>query len=191
MSTHIVDRVEAIRFPKELIDHYDDKFLVLQLGGDNNCFESGIGNVNGRRARHWSAMHFGPEYQVIGQVCNFAGDCEGGMTRFSGESHTSPESYIRKHRKAIANAAVGIEGAAQRHLSITARIRFVVDTKDSSEQYTFKELISVRTPEKETKYDTEYNVFRFDLRVPDDLKLWAKYARNPAWNSVEVSGPRD
>ena len=36
MSTHIVDRIEAIRFPKELIDHYEDVYLVVELGGDNN-----------------------------------------------------------------------------------------------------------------------------------------------------------
>ena len=36
MSTHIVDRIEAIRFPAEATGHYADLFLVVELGGDNN-----------------------------------------------------------------------------------------------------------------------------------------------------------
>ena len=36
MSTHIVDRIEAIRLSKEVTGQYEDIFLVAELGGDNN-----------------------------------------------------------------------------------------------------------------------------------------------------------
>ena len=45
MSTHIVDRIEAVRFAKEDIDHYEDIYLVAELGGDNN-----VRDMRGRRA---------------------------------------------------------------------------------------------------------------------------------------------
>lgn len=46
MSTHIVDRIEAVRFPKETVGHYEDIFIVLELGGDNN-----VRDHRNRRAR--------------------------------------------------------------------------------------------------------------------------------------------
>ena len=47
MSTHIVDRIEAIRFPKEAIGHYEDIFLVMDLGGDNNVTRHAQAGVHG------------------------------------------------------------------------------------------------------------------------------------------------
>jgi hypothetical protein len=43
MSVHIVDRIEAIRFPAAAIGHYEDVFLVMELGGDNNCTNARTG----------------------------------------------------------------------------------------------------------------------------------------------------
>ena len=36
MSTHIVDKIEAVRLSQEATGHYEDIFLVMELGGDNN-----------------------------------------------------------------------------------------------------------------------------------------------------------
>ena len=55
MSTHIVDRIEAIRFPKEAIGHYEDVYLVLELGGDNN-----VRDQRNRRARSWAQRASAP-----------------------------------------------------------------------------------------------------------------------------------
>ena len=104
MSTRIVDRIEAIRFPKETTGHYADRFLVAELGGDNNvrCARTG------KRARSWSATAIGQEWEVIGEACRFAASCSGGMTKLRGRA-TKPESYIRAYRKALANAATMAE----------------------------------------------------------------------------------
>ena len=55
MSTHTVNRIEAIRFPKGAIDHYEDVYLVLELGGDNN-----VRDRRGRRARSWAQRASAP-----------------------------------------------------------------------------------------------------------------------------------
>ena len=118
MSTHIVDRIEAIRFPKEITGNYADVFLVAELGGDNNvrCARTD------RRARTWSATAIGEEWAVIGQACRFAAGCSGGMTKLHGRV-TKPESYIRAYRKALANAATMEETRRVKGLWLKARIR--------------------------------------------------------------------
>ena len=99
MSTRIVDQIEAIRFPKEITGHYADRFLVAELGGDNNvrCARTN------KRARSWYATAIGMEWEVIGKACEIAASCSGGMTKLRGCA-TKPESYIRAYRKALANA---------------------------------------------------------------------------------------
>ena len=118
MSTHIVDRIEAIRFPKEAINHYEDIYVVVELGGDNNLRRSS----DNRRAPLGRTC-IGSEWELIGKCCKFAAACSGGMTKLHGRV-TKPENYIRAYRKALANAAVGVAGAAERGLYLTGRVRF-------------------------------------------------------------------
>ena len=115
MSTHIVDKIEAVRLSQEATGHYEDIFLVMELGGDNN-----VRDMRGRRARDWGMTCIGPEWQVIGDCCRFAAGCSGGMTKLRGRQ-TKPEAYIRAYRKALANAADGLQGAASRNIHITAQ----------------------------------------------------------------------
>ena len=182
MSTHIVDRIEAIRFPAAAIDHYEDVYLVLELGGDNN-----VRDQRNRRARSWGATCIGPDWGVIGECCRFAAACSGGMTKLRGR-RTTPEAYIRAYRKALANAADGLEGAARRRLHVTGRIRF--DRKDRNAAYHLQEAVKGgKTPRDETRYGEERAVADFDLRNPADLALWYKCQHGVGWNNAEVSGP--
>ena len=182
MSTHIVDRIEAIRFPKNAIDHYEDVYLVLELGGDNN-----VRDQRGRRARSWGATCIGPEWGVIGECCRFAAGCSGGMTKLHGR-RTTPESYIRAYRKALANAADGLKGAAERRLHVTGRIRF--DRADRNAVYHLEEAVKGgKTPRDETRYGEARAVVDFDLHNPADLALWFKCHHGVGWNNAEVSGP--
>jgi hypothetical protein len=41
MSTHIVDRIEAIRFLAQVTGHYRDHYLVAELGGDSDFSHNG------------------------------------------------------------------------------------------------------------------------------------------------------
>ena len=183
MSTHTVDRIEAVRFPKESIGHYEDVYLVVELGGDNNVRDN-----RGRRARSWGATCIGPDWEVIGECCRkWACSCSGGMTKLRGRQ-TKPESYIRAYRKALADAALGIGGAACRQLHLTGRIRF--DRKDKSGAYHLQEAVKGgKTPRDETRYGEERAVVDFNLTDPAELALWFRCQHGVAWNNVEVRGP--
>ena len=181
MSTHIVDRIEAIRFPKEAIDHYEDIFLVVELGGDNNVRDN-----RGRRARSWGATCIGAEWEVVGDCCRFAAGCSGGMTKLRGRV-TTPESYIRAYRKALAKADT-IKGAAMWGLHVTGRIRF--DRKDKSAAYHLAEAErSGKTPRDESRFGEDRAVIEFDLTDPADLALWNRCRHGVGWNNAEVCGP--
>ena len=182
MSTHIVDRIEAIRFPKEAINHYEDVYIVVELGGDNN-----VRDRRNRRARSWGATCIGPDWDVIGDCCRFAAACSGGMTKLRGR-RTTPESYIRTYRKALANAAIGLEGAAERGLHLTGRIRF--DRKNKAATYHLSEAVKAgKTPREELRFGEARAVVDFDLADPTDLALWFKCRHGVGWNNAEVSGP--
>jgi hypothetical protein len=182
MSTHIVDRIEAIRFPKEAIGHYEDVYLVLELGGDNN-----VRDMRNRRARSWGATCIGPDWGVIGNCCRFAAGCSGGMTKLHGRQ-TTPESYIRAYRKALANAATGLEEAAARGLHVTGRIR--VDRRDKAAAYHLSEAAKAgKTPRDETRYGEARAVVDFNLADPAELALWFKCQHGVGWNNAEVCGP--
>ena len=183
MSTHIVDRIEAVRFPKEAIDHYEDVYLVVELGGDNN-----VTDQHGRRGKLGRTC-IGPDWGVIGNCCRFAAGCAGGMTKLRGRK-TTPEAYICAYRKALANAAVGIQGARERRLSITGRIRF--DREDKSAVYHLNEALRNRkTARDENRYGEDRAVVDFDLGDPADLALWYKCVHGVGWNNAEVSGPHE
>jgi hypothetical protein len=182
MSTRIVDRIEAIRFPKEAIDHYEDVYLVMELGGDNN-----VTDMRGRRARSWSATCIGPEWSVIGDCCRFAAGCSGGMTKLKGRK-TTPESYIRAYRKALANATGLQDALVARGLHVTGRVRF--DRKESSGEYHLKEAIKGgKLPRDETRYGEPRAVVDFNLSDHIDLALWYVCHHGTGWNNAEVTGP--
>lgn len=184
MSTHIVDRIEAIRFPAESTGRYRDEYLVCELGGDNNvrCARTN------RRARTWSATAIGEEWEVIGRACQFAAACAGGMTRLHGRE-TKPESYIRAYRKALANAAT-MEEARAKGIGLTARIR-IFDEKE--QKWRIDELHKMGKTSRKTEepgmYGKTYIEFTFDLSQPTDLALWLDHCHGPAWHNAEVYGP--
>jgi hypothetical protein len=182
MSTHIVDRIEAIRFPAEATGHYADRFLIVELGGDNNLRRAS----DNRRARSWSAMTIGEEWEVIGTACRLAASCSGGMTKLHGRA-TKPESYIRAYRKALANASTMETARQEKGLSLTARIRFNADDRKG---WHYKELVKKgRTPQETTEYGTAYAIFKFDLSCPEELTLWLAHCHGNGWNNAEVCGP--
>ncbi len=181
MSTHIVDRIEAIRFPAEVTGRYRDEYLVCELGGDNNvrCARTN------RRARTWSATAIGEEWEVIGRACQFAAACAGGGTKLHGRQ-TKPESYIRAYRKALATAAT-MEEARQKGIGLTARIRIF---DEEEQKWRINELHKKgKTPRKAEEYGKTYIEFTFDLSQPADLALWLDNHHGPAWHNAEVYGP--
>jgi hypothetical protein len=180
MSTHIVDRIEAIRFPKEATGLCHDDYLVAELGGDNNVRDN-----RGRRARSWSATAIGQEWEVIKQACEFAACCSGGMLKLRGRV-TKPEAYIRAYRKALATAATLEEARRGKGLYLRARIRF---TEEEKKSWHFQQLAKTRTPRIETPFGEPQSVFDFDLNSREDTNLWLEHCHRAGWHNAEVDGP--
>ncbi len=183
MSVHIVDRIEAIRFPAAAIGHYEDVFLVMELGGDNNCTNA----RTGRRAKSWSATCIGPDWVVIGDCCRYAASCEGGSTKLKGR-RTTPESYIRAYRKALANATGLQDALVSRGLHIRGRIRFNPAEKDGA--YALDKAIKGgKSPVEIDYFGTKMLSVEFNLDDSADLTLWNECRHGTGWNNCDVHGP--
>lgn len=182
MSTRIIDELKAIKIPQEIHGetYRQDIYILCELGGDNNL----INTRTNRRARHWTAVAIGETWRVIGEICEYAGSFEGGMTKFS-TGRATPESYIRRCRKALADADTFGSG----ELRLTFPIRFNAQEKENGAKYQYEELIKAgATPQVETRYGEKGEVFHFSST---ELKTWLKGIHGCAWRNVEVSGPRE
>jgi hypothetical protein len=109
------------------------------------------------------------------------------MTKLRGRL-TKPESYIRAYRKALADAAIGIDSAARRGLRLTGRVRF--DQADKAAARLLKEAVDAgKTPRDESRFGEERAVVEFNLADKTDAALWFRCQHGVGWNNVEVSGP--
>lgn len=76
-----------------------NRYVVCVLGGDNNVYDH-----DGKRARSWDVSMVGDANAVLRKAVEYSADCEGGMLKLYGRE-TSPETYIRRIRRALAEAA--------------------------------------------------------------------------------------
>lgn len=111
MSHRIVYEQLAVLFPAKTlmaeVEHwslYDDRYLLLELGGDNNCSTYHPESNREVGSRDWCVLAYGRHYEVIEEAVKFSAACEGGGMRFSGRRRTLPETYIRHVRNIMANA---------------------------------------------------------------------------------------
>lgn len=179
MSSYICDEFRAIRFTPEDTGLARNHYLVVELGGDSNLRRAS----DNKRARSWSALAVGEEWEVIHRVCRQAADCAGGMLKLRGKE-TKPENYIKAVRAAMA-ASVTLAEAREAGLYVRARIRYTVA---ESKCYTFKKLAGLRTPETTKRYGTDLFIFSFDLNDKADLAMWLENCRRVGWYNAEVSG---
>lgn len=93
-----------------------DRYVIAIEGGSNNMTERDA-CVRTRRARDWSIGMIGTERQVLRQAVATAASCEGHGLRLRGRS-TSPEAYIRRVRRLLANPL----NEARRHLVLRASV---------------------------------------------------------------------
>jgi hypothetical protein len=111
MSHRIVFKHAVLLFPVKTLysaindwSFYDeDHYLLLELGGDNNCTTSHPDSNQEVVSRDWAALAFGDRYRLIEEAVKLSADCECGGMRLSTQRHTSPETYVRHVRKAMAN----------------------------------------------------------------------------------------
>ena len=77
----------------------EPSYLLIQTIGDNNVYELG----NRRRARSTYITSYGWNYNIIAQICKYAGACEGGGLQ-PGNKYMKPEDYLKRYRTKINNA---------------------------------------------------------------------------------------
>jgi len=120
MSYRIGYRHFAVRYPQEELNLacpdrtvYQDLYLLLELGGDNNLttFHPSTGREVGKRS--WSVTGFGKAYEVMQKAVHVSAWCESECLRLHGTRATSPESYIKRMRAALAKPTH--YGELQRH----------------------------------------------------------------------------
>lgn len=84
------------------------KFVLAVEAGSNNCYDHG-----NHRSRSWQVMALGNHDEVLRQILRWASSCEGGMLK-PGNKDSTPEAFIKKVRKLLAEAArhgqAGVDG---------------------------------------------------------------------------------
>jgi hypothetical protein len=77
----------------------EPSYLLIQTIGDNNVYEAS----NRRRARSTYITGYGWNYNIIADICKYAGSCEGGGLQ-PRNKYCTPEDYLKKYRNKIKNA---------------------------------------------------------------------------------------
>ena len=102
MSTTCIYKAMAVRVPAAMAQQPVDQFLLIELVGSNNCYES-----SGRRARSWQITASGPEEVIIADAIYCAGGFVGGMVvygNFGASGCIGPDEYIAKVRRLLKRA---------------------------------------------------------------------------------------
>ncbi len=186
MSTHIIDQIAAVKFPKERTGYYDDYYLLTMLSGDNNCFDQ-----RGRRARNWRPVAVGYHYRCLAKAVSVSADVCGGMLRMA-HGHTTPESLIKKFRTALDTAPD--YDAPERGFSISEHaITFTAEEK-AKDKYYFDRLVELKGPPE--KRDNVYlrgdlEVFPFDFTQPRTAAQFIEHLPHDTvlWHHLRISGP--
>jgi hypothetical protein len=105
MSSTIIYHAVGMTLPPDLTGLDEDIFLIAAQMGDSNCYEISRTGGNGRRSRSWSALHWGTADHIIEDAIRTGGGFEGGMIHLDHyRGYTSPEQYIRRCRRLLAEA---------------------------------------------------------------------------------------
>lgn len=193
MSHRIVYAHLAVLFPEKMlaaaIRHwslYDDRYLLLELGGDNNC--STCHPVTNREvaSRDWCALAYGRHYEVVEEAVKFSAVCEGGGMRLSGQRGTSPETYIRHVRAALSHAVPFDELGG---LGVAA----VAEIAQAQPGISAEAVEALQNHAESAESNGRRGWRLYPLRHAKDaalLMLYGKSVPGPAWNTVDASGPR-
>jgi hypothetical protein len=74
----------------------EPSYLLIITAGDNNVYEAS----NRRRARSTYIVAYGWTYNIIADICKYAGACEGGGLQ-PHNKYCTPEDYLKKYRNKI------------------------------------------------------------------------------------------
>ncbi len=186
MSYGIVYDMQALRLPAALVGHHEDVLVACQLHGSSNCWTWD----NKKRSREWHAIAIGSESAVMRSIVERASDCCGRGMVLYGQRRTEPEAYIRRWRKALARAAKSLDEFAQRRMRFRARIWFSPEQLANGRAAAWEALCKLKEHKTESPcHGAIFEAFDFDLRQPDEAKLWFEHLDPCASSNTEVSGP--
>jgi hypothetical protein len=189
MSYDISYRRQAFRLPSTQAGHYDDVVFLVEEAGSNNCIELN----SRRRARSWECLAAGSSWECLAEATRCAAACCGGSLCLYGHRDTSPETYIRAWRKAIA-AAVAFSDAPRHGFHLTLFTRIPDTEAKDARKYAFEQLTSQTSIAPHRGTDAyrggDYTEWRFDVTVPEQVKLWLETRPSGrGFKSVETYGP--
>ncbi len=189
MSYEISYRRQAFVMPATQAGHYDDLLFLIEETGSNNCWEFD----NRRRARSWGCLSTGAAYECLAEATRLAAACCGGSLVLYGRRPTTPEAYIRAWRKTIAEA-IPIQDAPRMGFSIALFTRMSDPEAETERKYAFEQLsgqTAIKSRRAQNTISSQpYTEWRFDLHVPEQVKLWYETrTRGRGWYSVDVNGP--
>lgn len=186
MSYRIEYELKAIRIPANHAGDYDDVFLCIALGGDNNCYEVD----SDKRVRSWTLEAIGQQWRAMDPLCEFAGSCEGGSLKLHGR-WTKPENYIKAWRKAF-EQAIPLDRVFEYQIRVSPHIDFTTEEATNGRAKDFEALRAVYAPTDYKSYYAKESVhrFKFDIHKPNDCAIWLKHAHGGrAWKFADVYGP--
>jgi hypothetical protein len=185
MSYDISYRRRVFKMTAAQAGHYDDVFFLLEEAGSNNLYECD----NRRRVRRWECLATGAYWQCLSAVTICAAACCGGSLCLNGRRDTTPESYIRAWRKALA-AAVAYTDAINHGFQLRLYVRISDAEALDSRRRDFETLSAqalVPAHRCQDRSDAECTEWYFDA-VPDQIKLWlATKTNGRGFHSVKVT----
>lgn len=116
MSYHIEYQAAAFVLPASELGLPEPRFAVVIEGGSSNLTAKDRFGQE-RLVREWEIGMLGTATQVLRQAVGRGSSCEGGCLKLAGRRAT-PETYIRRARKLLANASYDF----RRHVTLSATV---------------------------------------------------------------------
>lgn len=185
----------AVKYPAQALkealpgEHFfSDHYLCLALGGDNNMTTSHPNTGREVCSRRWDVVAEGDAAHCIKEVCRYAGECEVGHMRLTGERYTKPESYIRSWRGAIEKAL-----PYDRVLDIglvTASKLSVSESQRKDRESSVKALSAHLLPVEDAMGNLSWTLNLLDPAHAALFFVFGHVDRREPWEKSKADGPR-
>jgi len=178
MSSNIKFKRKIYRIPQEQKTWTgEDDLFAIQLMGESNVRDVDSGVIS----KSWRMFNYGWEYSLIGEVCKWAGDTEGGMLILGGR-RTTLENYLRLWRKAIKEAGTWEEFLKdffirEGHIEYPEKTEKKMDEYDKgfSEKYIKEMEIDGAWQRSDYQFYEEPRIkWVITLNTLEDLKKWLR-----------------
>jgi hypothetical protein len=185
----------AIKFPelelKEALpgeNIFGDHYICLALGGDSNMTTSHPDTGREVCSRRWAVVAEGGAADCIKEVCRYAGECEVGHMRLTGERYTKPESYIRSWRGAI-EKALPYDRVLDAGLAIAAKLSVPSNQREGRE-YGIKALSAHLLPVEDALGNLSWTLNLLDSGHAASFFMFGHVDRRDPWEKAKADGPR-